>query len=233
MGKLQLPTVSLVLIDCLNVERSIKVIEHCKRLCDFGAVKFLTSLETDYIHAVKIMPLKSLIGYSIFCLTRLHEYIDTPHVQIVQRDGFILNPQSFKQHWLSYDYIAPLFQQLDRVGSGGFSLRSKRIMEEMAKTLPEWDGTDEHAREMQTRIPMYEDGELSLSPFAKKFNIASLEDGADYANGGNRNPKYFREFPYGFHRTFAQISFETGRVDSLDLSRDLSQTYDHDIDKYL
>lgn len=229
--KLQLPSVTLVLVDCLEVDRSIKVVEHCKRMCDFGAVKFLTSLDTDYEHAVQVVPLKSLIAYSIFCLTRLHEYFDTDFVLVIQRDGFILNPNSWRDEWYGYDFIGGLFMQLDRVGSGGFSLRSKRIMQEVSKVVPEWDGTIEHANEIQRGLSMYEDGELSLTSFAKQFNIAPNEEGCIFSQAGNRNPKYFIEKPFGFHRTFQQIDFTTGIVDSADITRDVSNTYDHEIDK--
>lgn len=229
--KLQLPNVTLCLIDCLTTERSIKVLEHCKSKVDFGAVKFLTSIPTDYPDAVKIKPLNSLIAYSIFMLSHFHKYIDTTYVQIVQRDGWILNPKSWNDDWYKYDYIGPIFVQNDKVGSGGFSFRSKKIMEAVSHTIPEWDWTQKHADEIQRSIPFYEDGILSLTAFASKFNIATLEDAADYAQGGNRNPKYFREYPYGYHRTFQDISFDTGRVDSSNLSKDLKAGYDDEIDK--
>jgi hypothetical protein len=233
MSKLQLPTVGLFCIDCLNSDRAIKVLEHCKSLCDFGDVKFLTSIPNEYPHSVKIMPLNSLVAYSIFMLTRFHEYIDSniSHVQIVQRDGWILNPQSWDESFLQNDYTAPLFMQMDRVGSGGCSLRSKRIMEAVSKTIPEWDGTQKNADEIQRTIPFYEDGMLSLTEFSKNFKIATLEQGANYGQGGNRNKKYFRERPFSFHRTFQDIDFATGKVDSSDLSKDIKAGYDDEIDK--
>lgn len=230
MSKLQLPTVSLVCVDCVDVNRAIKVLERCKELCDFGDVKLLTSIPNDYQHSVKIIPLNSLIAYSIFMLTRFHEYIDTPNVLIVQRDGWILNPESFDPAWLELDYIGPLFIQYDKCGSGGFSLRSKRIMEYMAYITPKWDGTQKGAEKVQKTLSYYEDGQISLSEVKNKFRIATEEQAARFAQGGNRNPKYFRERPFGFHRTFQTIDFNTGRVDSSDLTKDLHVTYDHEID---
>lgn len=229
--KLQLPSVTLMCIDCLNTERAIKVLEHCKGKADFGAVKLLTSIPTECEHAVKIMPLNSLIAYSIFMLTKCHEYIDTPHVLIVQRDGWILNPDSFDPSWLELDYIGPLFIQYDKVGSGGFSLRSKKLMDEMARLTPAWDGTTEHADKIQSGLGYYEDGVISLSPHRKNFKIASNEQAANFAQGGNRNPVYFRERPFGYHRSWQKIDFKTGVVDSSDLSKDLNPTYDHIIDE--
>lgn len=234
MSKLHLPTATLMLIDCLNTDRSIKVLEHCKSKVDFGAVKFLTSIPNDYEHSVTIPPLKSLIAYSIFMLTRCHQYIDTDHVLIVQRDGWILNPQSWDNKWLELDYIGPLFMQydkVDRVGSGGCSLRSKKIMQDISSTIPEWDGTQKGAEAIQKKLNFYEDGELSLSQFSKNYKISSLEQGAHFGQGGNRNPTYFRDFPFSFHRTWQEIDFKTGRVDSSDLTKDIHVTYDDKIDE--
>lgn len=233
MSKLQLPNVTLFLCDCLNVDLSIKVIEHCKRLCDFGDVKFLTSLETNYEHAVKILPLNSLVAYSIFMLTKSHEYIETEKMLVVQRDGFILNPKSWDDSWLKLDYLGGLYMQMDRVGSGGFSLRSKKIMEDISKTIPEWDGTKEGADKIQSKLSFYEDGELSLTPFSKNYKIGTLEDAANFSQAGNRNPKYYRDKSFGFHRTWQPINFLTGEIDSSDPTRDIAASYDHEINTLL
>lgn len=230
MSKLQLPNVTLFACDCLNTERTIKVIEHCKSMVDFGDVVFLTSIPTDYKYAIKIQPLNSLIAYSIFMLKESYKYINTTHLLTVQRDGWILNPQSWNDEWLKNDYTAPLLMQMDRVGSGGFSLRTQKIMRDISKTIPDWDGTQRGAEEIQKGLNFYEDGELSLTSFSKRYKIASLEQGADFANGGNRNPKYFRDYPFGFHRTFSRICFKTGRVDSSDTTKDIHVSYDLEID---
>lgn len=229
--KLKLPSVTLLACDCLNTDKIIKVIEHCKSMCDFGDVKFLTSIPTSYNHAVEIMPLNSLIAYSIFMLTRVHQYINTDHLLVVQRDGWILNPQSWNEEWLQNDYTAPLFMQYDHVGSGGFSLRSNRLMKHMADVTPEWDGTQKGAEAIQRGLSYYEDGQISFTIPRTKFNFSTLEEGATFAQGGNRNPIYFREQPFGFHRTFQNIDFQTGIVDSSDSSADIHVSYDAQIDK--
>jgi len=202
----------------------------CKSLCDFGDVKLLTSIPVEYEHRVKIMPLNSLVAYSVFMLTRFNQYIDTSHCLIVQCDGWILNPQSFDPIWLENDYTGPLYMQYDHCGSGGFSLRSKRIMDHAAAITPQWDGTQQDADRIQAGLGYYEDGILSLSGKFKKFKIASLEQAANFGQGGNRNPKYFRERPFGWHRTWQIIDFKTGIVDSSDLSKDIHVSYDHEIE---
>lgn len=210
--KLQLPSVTLLICDCLNANRAINVLEHCKKMADFGAVKLLTSIPVQYEHRIKIMPLNTLIVYSIFMLTKVNQYIETEHVLVVQRDGWILNPQSFKPEWLELDYIAPLFVQYDFVGSGGFSLRSKRLMDNVTASMPEWDGTQKQADEIQKTLSYYEDGEICLTKKFSQFKFATLEQAADFSQGGNRNPVYYRERPFGFHGTWQNINHETGVV---------------------
>jgi len=212
MNKLQLPTVTLLIVDCLNVKRAEWVIDHCTKLCDFGSVRFLTSLPTESKYATQIMPLNSLIAYSIFMLTKSHEYIDTEHCLVVQRDGFILNTSAWDYNWLTYDYVAPLFVQYDHVGSGGFSLRSKRLMKATAQRIPKWNGTQKNAEKIQQGVLYYEDGVISFTELAKTHRLASLEDAANFCQGGNRNPLYYRPHPFGFHGAFQNINHETGFV---------------------
>lgn len=228
--KLQLPSVTLMCIDCIDANRAARVLERCKEKADFGAVKLLTSLSTDYPH-IEIMPLNSLVAYSIFMLTRVYDYFDTDHVLIVQRDGFILNPGSFDVRWLELDYIGPLFVQMDKVGSGGFSLRSKKLMRYVSAMSPKWDGTQEQADYIQSKVSYYEDGVICLNNSINKgFKIATHEQAAQWGQGGNRNPQYFRKYPFGFHRTWQEIDFNTGSVDSKDMAKDLHVSYDHEID---
>jgi hypothetical protein len=88
-------------------------------------------------------------GYSRFVLYDLHKAIETRFALIVQQDGWVLNGRNWKSEWLEYDYIgAPChlarcgdqflgkFSWISKVDAnpmvvfnGGFSLRSKRLME--------------------------------------------------------------------------------------------------------
>jgi hypothetical protein len=234
MTKLQLPTITLLIADDIAPERAKNVLEICKRHADFGAVKLLTSKEVE--GAIKIQPLNSLIAYSVFMLTEAYRHVETEHCLVVQRDGFILNPESWKPEWLELDYVAPIFMQTyadgEKVGSGGFSLRSKLMMKRIAHEYPVWDGTQEHAEKLQSRLGFYEDGVISFK-HKKNFKIASLEQAADFGQGGNRNIDYYRHKPFGFHRTWQKIDFKTGIVDSSDESRDLCRSYDEEIDKMI
>lgn len=228
---MKLPNVTLICCDCVDAARADKVLNYCTDKIKFADVKLLTSEPVWSRHRVEITPLESLVMYSIFMLTRLHEYFDTTHVLVVQRDGFILNADSWNDEWLELDYIGPLFMQYDKAGSGGFSMRSREIMRYAAQLLPKWDGTKDHANEIQKTLGYYEDGVLSMSEQFRHFRKASNEQAADFAEGGNRNMKYHRDRPFGFHRTWKQIDFETGVVDGTDMKRDITKGYDNEIDR--
>lgn len=215
--KLQLPQVTLIIADGLNAHRAKNVIDICKSKCDFGAIKLLTHLPVESEYRVEIMPLKSLVAYSIFCLTEMYKHIETEFVLVVQRDGWILNPDTWTDDWLQYDYVAPLFVQHDDVGSGGFSLRSKRIMEAAALRTQAvsgrtWDGTDEDAHLIQQSLGNYEDGVLSLQMKYDGFKYLPKDEAGKFCQGGNRNGNYYYSHSFGFHGDRQNINHQTGFV---------------------
>lgn len=214
--KLSLPDVTLLCADCVDAARAVAIMDICTRYVDFGAVRLLTSKPTTYPHRVEILPLTSLVAYSIFMLTRAAGFVETSHMLVVQWDGYILNPKSWNPAWLSLDYIGPLYQQYAQVGSGGFSLRSKELMARVGECVPAWDGTADDAERLQATLGVYEDGVVSLAlrPQLEQegFQYATVEQAAAFAQGGNNDPRYHVERPFGFHRKWANVNLETGAV---------------------
>jgi Protein of unknown function (DUF5672) len=211
MNKLDLPTVTLVCADCVDTMRAVAVLEHCKDLCNFGAVKLLTSLDTDYPHE-KIPQLNSLNDYSAFCLKNLHRHIDTPHMLVIQHDGFVINPDAWQPHWLNCDYIGPLFLQEtiitdQTMGSGGFSFRSKALMAACDELLPPWDGKHSYDFVDTGNNWGHEDGvitkHLRVPLMAKGFRFATVEDGALFAFGGNQH--CYCATSFGFHGFWQEV----------------------------
>lgn len=131
----KLPTVTLFGLDCINIDRLIQVAEICKKDFDFAEVKLLTSLPSTHPEVVQIEPIDSIAKYSHFMIHKLNSYIDTDFVLIIQYDGFILNPVAWTDEFLEYDYNgAPWFRRGEMVvGNGGFSLRSKKLLEILQK----------------------------------------------------------------------------------------------------
>ncbi|MBI2120654.1 MAG: hypothetical protein HYT94_03465 [Parcubacteria group bacterium] len=118
-------------LDDVNIDRLIQAAEICTKDFTFADIKLLTSLESSNSHIVKIDPVRSIREYSEFILKKMNDYIDTEFVLIIQHDGFILNPDAWDDKFLGYDYIgAPLWKDGKYVvGNGGFSLRSKKLLE--------------------------------------------------------------------------------------------------------
>lgn len=214
--KLALPQVTLFCADCVDADRAVDVLEKCRAVIDFGAVKLLTSRPTDYPHKIAIAPLTSLVAYSIFMLKHAADFVETAHFLVVQWDGYVINVESWNPNWLTLDYIGPLYQQYPIVGSGGFSLRSRKIMTRIGQFVPEWDGTAKDADRVQATLGSYEDGVVSLArrPQLEEegFKYATVEQAAAFAQGGNNDPRWHVERPFGFHRKWANINFETGIV---------------------
>lgn len=141
MNKVNLPDVSLIIVDCVEYERAKLAYDFCQSFMSFGDSKILTSLSIDSPEVVKIPHIDSIAKYSDFMIYEFYKYIDTKYVLSAQWDGFIIRPELWDDAYLDYDYIgAPwpgniLYQGVPKhfnVGNGGFSLRSKELMEFMA-----------------------------------------------------------------------------------------------------
>ncbi len=205
MTTVNLPNVTLVCADCLHVERAIAAVERSRAQCNFGAVKFLTSLDTKHPH-VPIPAIKSINDYSAFCLKNIHAYVDTTHMLVVQHDGWVINGQAWEDDWLNYDYVGPLFEQerdvnAESVGSGGFSLRSKRFMAAVSELLPPWDGKASFDGNDGANRWGHEDGVickyLRRLLTNRGFKFAPPDSAARFAFGRNRVVQCQTSF--GFH----------------------------------
>lgn len=111
-------------------------LKHCLEQVDFAECLFFTDsdlCEIDpRITRVPIGKLSSARDYSKFLLTRLVDFVRTPYCLVAQWDGFVVNGNRWDTSFLKYDYVGapwPQFTDGDNVGNGGFSLRSKRLLE--------------------------------------------------------------------------------------------------------
>jgi hypothetical protein len=111
-----------------------RAIERCLEQASFAHVKLLTT-DMTLPHAVKIELINGHEGYSKFCIREMHRYVDTSHVLVVQWDGYVLNGAAWNPAFLEYDYIGSPWLPSQHVGNGGFSLRSKRMLNTLL-TIP-------------------------------------------------------------------------------------------------
>lgn len=141
MSKLSLPKVTLVSVSSVAPERNLKALEWCVDLVDFADCKLITDKEipsdSKRIKVEKCGLLGSIDEYSKFMIYDLDNYIETPFALVVQPDGVLVNPNSWTDDFLDFDYIGAPWPEgmfVDdkgeniRVGNGGFSLRSKKLL---------------------------------------------------------------------------------------------------------
>lgn len=141
ISRLSLPTVTLCAATSVNVAATIRALEASLAQIDFAACKLFTdaSVKLDHpgITVVQIARLDSSPAYSDFLLSQMVDHIETSHCLIAQWDGHVLDAQRWRQEFLDYDYIGarwPQFTDGHDVGNGGFSLRSRRLMEACQET---------------------------------------------------------------------------------------------------
>ena len=134
---LQLPGVTLACIDSANHALALRALTRSCADIHFARTLLLTDAVPkgvqvpDGIEVVAIAPIASRDAYSNFVLKELRPFIATEHVLLVQWDGYVINPGAWDPAFLECDYLgAKWFWHEDgmRVGNGGFSLRSRRLL---------------------------------------------------------------------------------------------------------
>jgi hypothetical protein len=149
---LDLSRVTCFAIDNTNrVEETIQALHTCKNVANFGEVKLVTlpqyiekyqeECDEEGITLEKqVRPLTNIDEYNYYILYHLHKHINTDYVLLVQDHAFIINPDAWSDDFFDYDYIgAPWpwrerayitpYGEHQRVGNGGFSFRSKKLLE--------------------------------------------------------------------------------------------------------
>lgn len=141
--KLELKNVTLCAVTSIELEETIKALKYCMNGINFGDVKLISDQEVK-IDGIKWEPCKNIdyAGYSIYIVNDLHKHIDTEYALVINYDGFVVNPEMWRDEFLDYDYIGAPWPMIPsrpdwvgngRVGNGGFSLRSKKILEAASK----------------------------------------------------------------------------------------------------
>jgi Flp pilus assembly protein TadD len=129
----ELPGVTLCCVDTVHPALALRALRRSAAGIGFARTLLLTdrSDRAQDIEVRVIAPLASREAYSTFVLKQLVEHVDTAHVLLIQWDGFVVNPESWRDDFLACDYIGAKWFWGDaatRVGNGGFSLRSRKLL---------------------------------------------------------------------------------------------------------
>lgn len=134
--------VTLVAVSSIKIRATIRALTMSKYRMNFHEVLLISDKRPknlpEGITFKQCPPLQSRTAYSKFMLYDLARYIESEFALVVQHDGYILRPEKWDDTFLHYDYIgAPWKKNLYftlsgknvRVGNGGFSLRSKKLLD--------------------------------------------------------------------------------------------------------
>jgi len=204
-GKPELPAVTLVAVTSISIAATVRALERSMEQADFGAVLLLSDREPTAPHpGIEWRPVRRIASreqYSWFMLRELAAHIETPFALCVQWDGYVLNGARWNEAFLEYDYIGAPWPQFDddhRVGNGGFSLRSRKLLEACSK-LPVHPGDAEDVAICRTHRRWLED--------ERGIRFAPEEVARDFSF--ERLPPTGAEF--GFHGIFNIRSVEGDR----------------------
>ncbi|MGS2724992.1 DUF5672 family protein [Psychroserpens sp. BH13MA-6] len=168
---LKLDNVTLLGVDCVDIHKLILAANISEKAIQFHSVKLLTHFDVADDRIVNIKPITSLEAYSEFMIKELYKYVDTAFVLVIQADGFVLNPKRWSETYLSYDYIgAPVSWGM---GNGGFSLRSKKLLQVLANEQEFKICHPEDLRICKTYKPLLESKGIVFAPsdLAQKFSV--------------------------------------------------------------
>jgi len=134
--------ITLINVNTVNPARAVNVLNFSSKCIEFDKTILFSNVKpnniTDNITFVEC-DVNSIYDYNVFILKRLVDYIETKHCLIIQNDGFVINPHLWNEDFLNYDYIgAPwnkngmrVWGRTNRIGNGGFSLRSKELLKHL------------------------------------------------------------------------------------------------------
>lgn len=128
-GKLQLPDVTLVMVETREHALARLAIEDCLNVADFGEVLVVTDKREEFdrnfsFYDVPDWPDK--VGWCRSWWFDVPPLIKTKQTLNIQWDSWICDAQMWRDAFMDYDYVGAPWWYTDglNVGNGGFSLKS-------------------------------------------------------------------------------------------------------------
>lgn len=195
-----LPDVTVACIDCAYHDLAVHALRRSLAHVDFGEALLFTDREVqaEGVRTVLIPPVRSSADYSNFVIHELGKHVRTDFVLIVQYDGMVINGQAWDDAFFGYDYIGSKIYLNDDaqagglrenfvVGNGGFSLRSRKLMDALRQAP--FDQYDAHrsawAEDLAICVHFHERLErehgIRIAPgdIADRFSVDASLPGAD------------------------------------------------------
>jgi len=137
---IDLKNITIINANCVDSKTAVKSLNFSCKHINFGNIILFSDNKpeniTDNIKYIKIEKIDSIPKYNEFILRKMVDHVETDFCLVTQNDGFVINPNLWREEFLDYDYIgAPwsklgmiVWKRTNRIGNGGFSLRSRKLM---------------------------------------------------------------------------------------------------------
>jgi hypothetical protein len=116
--------------------QSVKAMLYSSRCIDFGEMILIaTEKPSELPSSVRFVKsdLEPTFQSSCVCTYTIVPYLtNNDYLLSIHDDGFVINPHLWDDNFLNYDYIGAPWKnegQRNRVGNGGFVLRSKKFLD--------------------------------------------------------------------------------------------------------
>jgi hypothetical protein len=131
---IELPEITLCAMDGVNwrmAARSLEISMRGARFADTICFSLERAAQPCSFRTIQIEELKDISAYSPFLMKQMHAHIRTPFALVTQWDGYVIHPEAWRPEFMDYDYIGARWHwhPKHRVGNGGFSLRSKKLLD--------------------------------------------------------------------------------------------------------
>lgn len=130
-------SLALVIADTRQHVLARNAVLHSVRSLAFSQVLIYTDRPDAWpgLAVRHVTPMAGPADYNRLIVHRLAQDLEADHALVIQYDGFVLNPEEFSPHFRHYDYISAPWPQASpmEVGNGGFSWRSRRLVEAVAR----------------------------------------------------------------------------------------------------
>ncbi len=106
---LKLPTVTLLTLATRDVDVAVKALQYSMKDIEFGKVALVSDTRPDNlpdtIQWQQVHRMVTIDDWNHEVFYNLWKYFDTEFVLFIHPDGFVVNPQSWRDEFLHYDYI--------------------------------------------------------------------------------------------------------------------------------
>jgi hypothetical protein len=195
MARLVLPQVTLCAVDARTPALAAESLQRSLSQADFARAVLFTHgfvARPEGIEVVDVGPIRSGAEYSRFVLRELPAHVGTPFALVTQWDGFVIDASAWTAEFEEYDYVGALWVDppaAGLVGNGGFSLRSRRLLDAGRDRRVEHEHPEDLMLAQRYRSLLEEEHGVRFAPPALARRFAYENEDPNVPTFGFHGPK--------------------------------------------